>query len=394
MKNSFIKLSLRQKWLISLLFVGSLVVRYLLLPVQSFDFLIYLSKWYAHIVEGGGLNSLLTLGADYNLPYQYAMVIMTKLPLSDIVAIKLFSIFFDFMLAYYIFKIIFELTNDNFKSILGSIVALWLPTILMNSAGWGQSDAIYTAFLVATIYYIMKDNPWMAMLMYTISFGFKIQAIFLGPLMLILLAKRFFRIKHLVIPVLYYLIVSIPILLIGGPITRILEIANLQVNIRDGFSFFLPNFYYLFSVETFLDYATFKVPFLIMFFIILSYLSYQCYKSLDFRNKEQLIIWSALFSLMIPFFLIRMHERYYFPAEYFWLVLLFIDTKKYWLRFSIILLTSVLGYINVSWWGLHDYSRFIIVNMTTYIYPILAIGILYSFTKLLLDEQWSPKDAV
>lgn len=394
MINMIKNISIKQRLILFGLLLGSLVIRVWLLPIESFDFLLFLSKWYEHIELGGGLKSLLTLGADYNLPYQYAMVLMTKLPLVDIVAIKLFSIFFDYMLAYFVFKIIHEMTKDDFKSLLSGVVALWLPTILMNSAGWGQSDSIYTAFLIATLYYIIKDKPWLAMLMYTISFGFKIQAVFLGPLMLILLIKKIFKIKHLIIPILFYLVVSIPILMIGGPITRILDIAALQVNIRDGFSFYLPNLFYLFRIDAFLEYSVFKIPFLLLFVIILIYLSYQCYKSLDIKNTEQIIKWSALFALAIPFFLVRMHERYYFPAEYIWLILMFMDFEKYKSRFFIILTTSTLGYITVSWWGIHAYSQTILFVMVTFIYPVLAGAILYSFTKLLLDEQWSPKDAV
>lgn len=292
---------------------------------------------------------MLTLTADYNLPYQYAMVVMTKLPLPDIVAIKLFSIFFDFVLAYYVFKIVLELTAKEYPALLSGIVALALPTIIMNSAGWGQSDVIYTSFMVATIYYVIKNNAGMAMLMFTLSFGFKIQAVFLGPLMLILLIKGFFKFKHLLIPILYYIVVSLPVVLVGGTWTRILEIAAMQVNIRDGFSFYLPNIFYLLSINQFFDYASTKFIFLGLFGIIVLILTFICYSKINIKDARQLLVWSAFFTLVIPFFLVRMHERYYFPAEYFWLILLFIDTKQYQARFLIVLATSCVGYLTVSW---------------------------------------------
>lgn len=74
--------------------------------------------------------------------------------------------------------------------------------------------------------------------------------------MLILLLKGFFKLKHLLIPVFVYIALSIPVVMVGGSWTRIVDIAASQINIRDGFSFFLPNFYYLFQANSALAYLS------------------------------------------------------------------------------------------------------------------------------------------
>lgn len=345
-------------------------------------------------MKNGGLKSLLTLMADYNLPYQYAMVLMTKLPIPSLYAIKFFSVFFDFVLAFYVFKVIHELTLDEERSFLGGIIALALPTVLMNSAGWGQSDAIYTTFLVAAVYYVLRQRPAMVMWMFTLSFGFKIQAIFIGPLMLVLLLKGFFKIKHLFIPALYYALVSLPIMLVGGTLTRILEIAALQINIRNGFSFYLPNLYYVFNFDQYLDYASVKNVFILGFLVMMAGLTYLCYRKLDIENQQQVVAWAALFALIVPFLLVRMHERYYFPAEYFWLILTLLNPRKYRLRFFIILLASVSAYITVSWWGVTETSYVVLPIMLTYVYPFLSLGVLYVVASALRDEAKEQSHAI
>lgn len=127
------------------------------------------------------------------------------------------------------------------------------------------------------------------MLFYALSFSFKIQAIFLGPLMLILLMKKFFNWKHLLIPIGYYLLLSLPILLVGGSITRIVDIALMQVNIREGFSFFLPNFFYLFNANGTLDYGAFKNLFIVFCMLVVTLVAVSCYKNININDKRSVL---------------------------------------------------------------------------------------------------------
>lgn len=334
----------------------------------------------------GGLNSLLTLNADYNLPYQYAMLVMTWLPLDKLHAIKLFSILFDFILAYYVFKLVWEITKNNFNSFMAGSVALLIPTVVINSSAWGQSDGIYTALLLATIYYIIKEKPSMAMLMYTLSFGFKIQAIFLGPIMAIFLFKKFFKLKHLLIPAGVYVLLSLPIVAIGGSFTRIIDIAMKQINIREGFSFYLPNFFYIFNANALLEYSTWVKPFIAMFVIIIAGLSFVAYQKIKTDSPRNILVWSAIFAFLCPFFLVRMHERYYFPAIILLLVLSFIDKGKFFKSLLTTEVISLLAYTTVLWWVVAPTDMTIPRIMTRFAYPFMSILVIAVFMLSIYQE--------
>ena len=66
---------------------------------------------------------------------------------------------------------------------------LFAPTILLNSAFWGQSESTFTAFLLLCIYFLMAEPSNLACLAFGVTFAFKLQAIFLAPLLVALVNK-------------------------------------------------------------------------------------------------------------------------------------------------------------------------------------------------------------
>jgi len=38
-------------------------------------------------------------------------------------------------------------------------ILLLIPTVILNGSVWGQCDIIYTAFVIASIYYILREKP-------------------------------------------------------------------------------------------------------------------------------------------------------------------------------------------------------------------------------------------
>jgi Gpi18-like mannosyltransferase len=69
--------------------------------------------------------------------------------------------------------------------------ALYTPTVVFNSALWGQCDATYASMLVAAIYFAIQRRPNLSVLFFAVALAFKLQAIFLFPLFIILLLKRY-----------------------------------------------------------------------------------------------------------------------------------------------------------------------------------------------------------
>ncbi|KXK11697.1 MAG: hypothetical protein UZ14_CFX002002665 [Chloroflexi bacterium OLB14] len=60
---------------------------------------------------------------------------------------------------------------------------------MFNSTGWGQIDSLYTSFLLLCVYFLLKEKPFYAMLMFGVAFSFKSQSVFLLPFLGIMFLK-------------------------------------------------------------------------------------------------------------------------------------------------------------------------------------------------------------
>lgn len=69
--------------------------RYCLRDFVSIDYTAFLEPWYQQI-QATGLGQQV---GDYNMPYQFLIFLMTKLPLPPLDAYKVVSCFFDCLLA-------------------------------------------------------------------------------------------------------------------------------------------------------------------------------------------------------------------------------------------------------------------------------------------------------
>src|SRR6476660_1511215 len=144
----------------------------------SFDMADFLIGWYDKLARNG-FSELRTAFSNYTPPYLYLLFLMTKTVgfLPKVTAIKLPSMGFDFLNAILIYKILRIKYSGGQRgtALIGASAFLVLPTIWLNSAYWGQADSIYSFFLLACLFFLMKDKPFIAMILFGISFAFKAQ---------------------------------------------------------------------------------------------------------------------------------------------------------------------------------------------------------------------------
>ncbi len=179
----------------------SLLSRYYLLRYESGDYTIFLKEWFNEIKQFGGIKALNREIGDYNTPYLTIIAVLTYLPIKSLYSIKIVSIFFDYVLAFGVCKIVDIIIKDNKnkKNILLIVygIVLMLPTVMLNSACWGQADSIYTAFTIWSIAFLMKEKYVKSFILLGVAFAFKLQIIFILPLyILIYISKRKFSIVH------------------------------------------------------------------------------------------------------------------------------------------------------------------------------------------------------
>src|SRR5215217_6607270 len=84
----------------------ALALRLSLFDVESRDYQWIFSHWYDFIVSNGGFSALEYKFGDYAPPYLYLLTLATYLPLPKLYAIKLISISFDFLLAFFVLLIV------------------------------------------------------------------------------------------------------------------------------------------------------------------------------------------------------------------------------------------------------------------------------------------------
>lgn len=318
----------------------AIAARIYLYPLSNGDQTTFLIPWFEHIKENGGFLALNERIGDYTPPYYYIMAILTYLPFEPMTGIKTVSCIFDFIMAVYVFKIVKYMTGDSIKAAIAYGCILFLPTVFLNSAAWGQCDGIYVAFIVMSIYYILKRNDYKAIIFYTIAFCFKLQAIFVAPFLLLLLMNKRVSVKKIWVFPVVYIVAMLPAVIVGDSLIRIIGIYIGQTGTyTSGLAYSTATIYSFLNGVNIPELASAGVMVAGAASLILMFYFYS--KKYEVTD-EFVITGGALFSLIVPFLLPYMHERYYYMAVVFTAILAFISKKNLW-RLIVMEIVSVMG---------------------------------------------------
>src|SRR5713226_4289036 len=97
----------RLEWgLLGGLFGCALLLRVLALSHVADDYAVFLGPWYDHLRDHGGFRGLRDDVANYNVTYLYVLAGLTYLPVNPLTGIKIVSILFDGLLAWYVYRIV------------------------------------------------------------------------------------------------------------------------------------------------------------------------------------------------------------------------------------------------------------------------------------------------
>ncbi|MEG2429940.1 MAG: hypothetical protein RSA99_06100, partial [Oscillospiraceae bacterium] len=184
--NKKIEISVATAIFVLVVTMLAIFARYTLFPYQSGDYNTFLANWFDTLKLNGGIKAIgLSLG-DYTPPYVYILALLTYIPISSLVLIKTVSCIFDIICAILVCKMVYEKTLSQKKTLISYLIMLFAPTILLNGALWAQCDIIFATFIVFSVYNFMKKKPIAGMIFFSISFCFKLQAIFIVPLLILL----------------------------------------------------------------------------------------------------------------------------------------------------------------------------------------------------------------
>lgn len=313
----------------------SLGIRWSLSEFETEDFRAF-SSWLNFINTHGGAKALKYSFADYSPPYLYLLLIGTWLPISKTLVIKGIPILFDYVAAACALMIVRLKYPVGLQPQAAFFAVLFLPTVLMNGALWGQCDSAYTAGLLAALYAILKERNLLAILCYSLALSFKLQAIFFLPLILALtISRRIPASFLLIIPWVYIILIS-PCLFAGRSLPDLLSIYLQQAQEYESLSLGAANVYQWLPTTDFLDFPFISTAGILLavsavyFLLALFYRAGTC----KFQN-ENILLMTLTLLLVCPFLLPRMHERYFFAADIVSIICVFYMPRLFWMALGI-----------------------------------------------------------
>lgn len=364
---------LRKDPLVDFLFVTlcvalALALRLALFPYETYDYHNYLGHWYDHLRENG-FQGFKTGFSDYTPPYLYLLWLATHLPLPKLYAIKSISLLGDFALAFVVLLLV-RLKYDRRPIWLAAFAAvLFAPSIFFNSALWGQCDVIFTTFLLASLYCLLWNWAGRALLFFSLAFAFKLQALFLLPLFFVLWAKGKLPLKYFLLLPAVYVTLCLPTLLAGRPLSELLTIYLGQANTFPRLTSSAPNLYQWLPDKA----DVFGRPGLVFAVALAGFLSYACLKSEAPWEKHLTVRLALASTLLVPFTLPYMHERYFYTADCIAIVYGFYFPRRFYVPLAVITIS------------LFSYFPFLFGDMAVIKLPYLAFLLAVVLVIVLVD---------
>ncbi len=329
-------------------FLEAMYLRKYFIIRESPDYIHYVSRWYDYISDAGFINAFADSFSDYPPLYLHLIGVMTLLASNSLYAIKILSFIFEIVAFYFICKIVLRKANETTYSLKAGLIFLLTPTVILNSAWWGQCDVIYTSMIIASISYLSMEKPLPSFIFLGLAFSFKLQAIFIFPLFILFTISNPKYWKYVLIVPAVYILTILPSFLAGRSFNELLFIYFNQAKPFDPLVLNAPTIYNLIpnaeSNSAFWNSMGIILTALVNLSLCVAVVFINKKRNLKI-NAEQIIHLTLIFSLITPFFLPHMHERYFYLADVLSLIFAFYF-KRFWFIPLILIINSTITYLN------------------------------------------------
>ncbi len=360
---------------IFLMLLLGIAARWMLFDIQSGDYVSFLLPWIEEARGAGGwayvaIDPLRSQASSFNYSPMYQYIIcalsMIRLEIPELYLIKIVSVVFDLLCAIAAYGIVYEASEkDTRKATLAFGVTLALPTVMLNSAAWAQADAIYSFFLLLSLWMLLKGKHFLTWLFFGLSLTFKLQALFFLPFLMIAWLLKKTKLRYMFVPVILLCVSMLPAYLLGRPLYSLIEVYTAQVNLYKQLSMNYPNIYTVIPdvINGTLQDQLIRTGVVVtmMLLVMLAYVIY----TKTFTVTKQFLLALAVFSMeLVVFTLPVMHERYGFAAGL--LAMLYgLFGKR---RFGIA--------VGIEALSLATYARFLFSSTVIKLYPLAAVLLL------------------
>ncbi len=340
---------IRKPWtavLCAVLVAATLAARASVFDMQTGDYRDWLARWMSYYRENGGFKAFGELPpyCNYHVPYLYFLALFSYLKVPELYLIKLLSVLFDILLAWAVLKLCGRISKNRWLRLCSFFATLFWPTVFLNSAVWGQCDSIYVALALIGIWLALEDRPILSLCMLAFSFAFKLQAVFILPMIAVLWIYGKYSWKHLFVFPAAYVLILVPAMLLGRPVWEtILFYLNQTGSIGDGLNYNSPSIFAIFwniPADRAESISRIAICAAALYLVNLLALAWIKRKKL---NDRAVICLALLTAIGVPFLLPHMHDRYFYPADALSLVLAF-GMPSLFLTAPLVDFASFLGY--------------------------------------------------
>jgi Gpi18-like mannosyltransferase len=322
---------------------------------------LYVLAWYEHLAAAGFSalgenipNRLGELTANYTPPYFYLLYFVSRLDglVPSLWLIKSISIAFDCLGAFFAYKIMRLHFSPTRALIVGACVFL-APTVIANGAWWGQCDTIWASLLLGSLYFILARKPALGLLFFGLAFAFKAQAIFFSPFLLMLLLRGEIRWWHFGIPAFAYIALMIPAVMFGQTWEHVLTVYLQQASHFQFLSLSAPNLYYFVPDSLYAIGTAVGLAITVITSAALAYLPRHTNAPMEDATR---VLGAAMFVALSVFLLPKMHDRYFFGADVF-TILLAGFLPRLWIVAATFQVSSLSAYVPIIYQSLTGEAR-------------------------------------
>jgi Gpi18-like mannosyltransferase len=340
--------------------VIAIAIRAKVFGYKSGDFEHAVLVWCDDIKKDGFAKALIGRSCNYNPPYVYLLWLATKLPFDRTLVLKGFSILTDFVAAAGVISIINRVSHSKLRALLAGFAVLVAPTVVFNSALWGQCDMAYTAPLVVALAATLGRRYYLAAGLFGLAIAVKLQAVFLFPVLAVWTMRKEFPLRALLLIPAVFFLALVPAWAAGSPLADLLLIYPNQMGQYPKLTMSAPSIYVLLPDE-----AAWVGPFGLWFgFAVIFMVAVACVYTKVRKTAEVYVREAMVFASLAPFLLPHMHERYFFLADVMSVLYCFVFPARFWVALCVI------------WASLTGYSSFLFgQTVVTFAIAAAAMGL-------------------
>ena len=308
--------------------------------------------WQTYLLEHGRWHALQHPFSMY-FPAYFDLTAMTSYldgHINRISQIKLLSFVFDIVtavVAYYLVRRLTPGSTPRSRRSVAQLVAPFCilagPTVLVNGAVWGQSDIVYTCFLLLSTFSVIVGSGAFAVLFFGFAFAFKLQAIFLAPFIAAMVLQKRIRWLHLLLLPVGWLAALVPPMLNGAKAWEFLSLTSSQGESFPTLAINVGNPWIIADrIHLNVHFGT-LVGIALTALLMLALTIWGAQPA--FRGARNTLAFATLSLLSVAYVMPKMHDRYFFPAEIFLCILSCVDLA-FVLPAALVLTASLICYGN------------------------------------------------